>query len=552
MAIPILRPFQATLKSSVFQAWNQGAQNVLMQLATGGGKTVTLSSVTLDWKEWGFTCIIAHRQELLGQLSLTLAKYGIYHRIVGTDDLRKAIAKSHVEELGRSYVDQTAPVIVASVDALIRLPESAREWCARVTLWIVDEGHHVVLDNKWHRAIALFTHPHCRGLLPTATPTRADGKGLGKPEIGGSGVADVMVEGPPMRWLIDEKYLSDYRVVCPTSDLQVLGDVGKTGDWSSQQLKDAAARSHIVGDLVKGYLTFGHGRLGVTFTTDIETAMATTRAYRLAGVRAECLTGKTDGFVRREMLKKFERRELEQIVAVDIISEGFDLPIIEVLSMGRPTASYSLFAQQFGRALRVAEGKGDALIIDHVGNLIRHKGPPDKERIWHLHNRDAKAPGPPGIPFRVCPMCAEPYEAVVPLCPACGHKPEPASRSSPEAVDGAMGEMSHELLMALRANVAEMDRSREEVRSMHAEAGWSQMMSNVHMRNHEYNQAAQQRLRVAMSYWAGRLYTAGRSDDYIQRAFYHTFNISTLEAMALKQRDAEALAAKLENPIYAL
>jgi len=549
MAIPQLRPFQATLKSQVFQSWNQGAQNVVMQLATGGGKTVTLSSITLDWKDWGFVCIIAHRQELIGQLSLTLAKYGVFHRVICPPAVRRAIERAHIEALGRSYIDMTAPNIVASIDALNR--QDCSDWAKFVTLWIVDEGHHVVLDNKWHKGIAQFTHPQCRGLLPTATPARADGKGLGRPSLGGHGVADVMVEGPAMRWLIGEKYLSDYRVVCPTSDLHVLGDVGATGDWSSKQLKEAAKRSHIVGDLVKGYMSYGWGKLGVTFCTDVETAMATTVAYRLNGIRAECLTGQTDDYLRREMLKRFERRELDQLVAVDIISEGFDLPAIECLSMGRPTASFPLYAQQFGRALRILEGKGLALIIDHVSNIIRHHGPPDRPRQFSLASKEARTKGVPEIPFRVCPECTEPYQAVVALCPACGHKPEPQTRSSPAAVDGDMAEMSPELLARLREDIAALDQSVEEVRSDHALNKWGQMLSNVQCRNHVFAQDAQRRLRATMAVWAGPLYAQGYADSNIQRAFFHRFGLSVPEAMALRQREAEALTAKLEDPRYA-
>jgi len=546
---PVLHKFQNDLKSEVYQGWNQGAKNVVMQLATGGGKTVTLSSIVLEHP--GFTCVMAHRQELLSQLSTTLARYGIRHRIVGTDSLRREISRNHVAELGQSFVDQTARAIVASVDSLLRADVS--EWAHLVTLWVTDEGHHVVLDNKWHRALQLFTNTSLIGLLPTATPIRADKKGLGRPEIGGSGVADLMVEGPPMRWLINNNFLSDYRMVCPTSDLEILGDVGASGDWSNQQLKEAAKRSHIVGDLVKGYLTFGLGLLGVTFCTDIETAMETARAYRAVGVRAECLTGKTDDTTRRHMLRRFAARELDQLVAVDIISEGFDLPLIECLSMGRPTMSYSLFAQQFGRALRVAEGKGKALIIDHVGNIMRHEGPPDKPRFFSLANRDKRSKSKDDtIPYRRCVECLTPYEASFGACPACGHKPPVATRDAPAAVDGVMEEMSPELLEALRTNVAQMDRTPGEVRSEHALAGWSQMMSNVHMRNHGNNQHAQHQLRAAMALWAGPYRAAGYDNDRLQRAFFHLFGLSVLEAQALTAKDATALMERIGRHRHAI
>jgi DNA repair protein RadD len=396
VTIPILRPFQAKLKSDVFQAWNQGARNVLMRLDTGGGKTVTLADIVRDHN--GASAVIAHRQELVGQLSLTIARYGVRHNVIAADATRRNIARLHVEELGYSLIDPGSRCVVASVDTLARqdLPPAL---AAMVTLWIVDEGHHLVEDNKWHRAIEKFTHPGCRGLLPTATPKRADGKGLGRDQ---GGVADVMIQGPPMRWLIDQGYLTDYRIICPPSDLQILVDVSASGDWSSKQLREAAKRSHIVGDVVTQYLKWARGKLGITFATDVETAVEMTGAYRIAGVRAETLTGKTDDYARRHILRRFAAREIDQIVAVDIISEGFDLPAIEVASMARPTASLALYMQQFGRTLRPLEGKGKALIIDHAANVIRHQGPPDRPRVWSLErSRNSNGPSD-AIPFRVC------------------------------------------------------------------------------------------------------------------------------------------------------
>lgn len=547
MNTPTLRPFQSELKTGVFQAWNQGARCVLMQLATGGGKTVTLSDITREFMTGGFACVMAHRTELVGQLSVTLARYGLRHNIVGADATRKAISKLHVEELGRSYVDANAPCVVASVDTLVRADVSA--WAGRVTLWVVDEGHHLVLDNKWHKAISLFAHRDVRGLLPTATPCRADGKGLGTPALGGSGVAECMIEGPPMRWLIEERFLSDYRIIAPTTDLEMMAEVGASGDWSTQQLREAAKRSHIVGDVVKAYCRWAWGKLTITFTTDVETATEMTLAYQAAGIRAECLTGKTDAYVRRTMLQRFARREVDVIVAVDIVSEGFDLPAMEAIIMARPTQSYSLFAQQFGRVLRTLEGKGLALVIDLAGNVIRHQGPPDKPRVWNLANREARGRRDDGIPYRVCPECLSPYEAYHRTCPFCGFYPEPKARSAPEHVDGDLAELSPEVLAKLRQAADEVDRSTADVRSMMAKQRWGPIVANAQLKHHERRQEAQATLRAAMAIWGGHQRAQGLTDSAIQRAFFHRFGMSTLEAMALHARDAEAITTKIEKAL---
>lgn len=540
MTIPVLRPFQVTLKSDVYQAWAQGARNVLMRLDTGGGKTVTLADMVREHA--GASCIIAHRQELVGQLSLTIARYGVRHNVIASEATRRAIARLHCEELGYSLIDPGSRCVVASVDTLVKR-ELPAHWVSAVTLWIVDEGHHLVENNKWHRAIGNFTHPLCRGLLPTATPKRADGKGLGR---GQGGVADVMVQGPPMRWLIDQGYLSDYRIVCPPSDLAVLEEVSASGDWSTQALREASKRSHIVGDVVRAYLAYATGKLGITFSTDVETATEITAAYRAAGVRAETLTGKTDDFVRRSIIRRFAARELDQIVAVDIISEGFDLPAIEVASMARPTASLALYMQQFGRTLRPMPGKGKALIIDHAANVIRHRGPPDKPRLWTLDKADKTRSGPSdAIPLRVCVACFEPYERTYRECPHCGHYEPPAGRSSPAMVDGDLEELSAETLRGLREAVAAIDVDMDERRRQLRDAFAPPVGIAAGVNRHAERQAAQTELRAAMATQGGHWRLEGLDDVAMQRRFFFTYGVDVLSAQALGTIDARALAMKI-------
>lgn len=543
MTIPLLRPYQENLKGHVFQAWNQSAKNVVMRLDTGGGKTKVFSDIIRNHE--GHSVLIAHRSELVSQISLTLAINGVRHNLVAAENTKRAIAKLHVEELGTAFYDPGARVLVASVDTLVRA-ELPAGFAKKVTLWVVDEGHHLVLDNKWHTAISLFSNPACRGLLPTATPARADGKGLGRPEIGGSGVADVMVEGPPMRWLIDNGYLTDYRIICPPSDLEVLADVSASGDWSNKALREAAKRSHIIGDVVKHYLQWAPGKLGITFSTDVETAGEIAMAFKLAGVRAELLTGKTDDYVRRSILRRFARREIDQIVAVDIISEGFDLPAIEVASMARPTASLPLYMQQFGRTLRTMEGKGKALIIDHAANVIRHGGPPDRARVWTLENRSRRSKSEDdAIPLRICVECFEPYERIYRECPHCGHYPEPATRSAPGMVDGDLMELDPGILRKLRGEKDAVDLDIPHYRAELMATGLPAFPVMANVKRHSERQDAQAELRRAMDLWGGLRQQEGMADSEMQRRFWFAFGVDVMSAQALGTKDALILRDKI-------
>lgn len=538
------RPDQWQLIADVYGAWNAGAQNVVARADTGFGKTVCLGQIVENHD--GASCVIAHRQELVGQISLMLGRYGIRHNIIAADATVRSIAAQHVAELGACFYSPSARCAVAGVDTLVRreLPET---WAAQVTLVVVDEGHHVVTGNKWAAALALF--PRARGLLPTATPARADGKGLGRHA---DGLADAMVQAPPMRWLIEQGFLTDYRVVCRQSDLTMTGvDVAASGDYSPAQLKKAAERSHIVGDLVATYGQYARGLLNIAFMTDTETAAKTALAYRAAGVRAECLTGKTHDHVRRDILRKFSRREIEVIVAVDIISEGFDLPAIECVQFARPTESLALYMQQFGRALRPMPGKERALIIDHVGNVVRHL-PPDRPRVWSLDRRDPrgkKSAGADAIPLRVCVACFEPYDAIYKECPHCGHYPEPASRSGPKFVDGDLAEMDAAALAALRGQIAHAERTVDDERARLVATRLHHVGVLSGAKRHAEALEARAALRAAMAFWGGRWHALGETDSQIQRRWYLSFGVDVGTALTLTRAETAALIGRIE---YAL
>lgn len=536
-----LRPYQQQLVDNVRAEWADGATNVLLRADTGAGKTAMLGWLIQNHQ--GASCVIAHRSELVSQLSLTLARYGVRHDLQAAANTRKAIARAHVEELGACFYQPGARCVVASVDTLIRA-ENLETWAQQVTLWICDEGHHLVRDNKWCKAVSLFTHPQCHGLLPTATPKRADGKGLGSHA---DGYADVMIEGPPMRWLIEQGWLTDYRIVCPPSDLKVLSEPGASGDWSTQQLRDAAKASHIVGDVVEQYVKRAMGRLGITFCTDVETAVETTQRFRESGVPAETLTGNTADHVRRDILRRYRARQILQLVTVDIVSEGFDLPAIEVASMARPTQSLALYMQQFGRALRPMDGKQSALIIDHVSNVIRHQGPPDKPRVWSLDRRDKRAAKvSDAVPYRVCVECTQPYERFHRACPHCGFYPEPAGRSAPEQVDGDLAELDAATLARLRGAVVDLEQSLEDYAAgqsaKHARPEWI----GRHVKAQDGQRAAQMMLREAMGRWGGARRSEGLATAQIQRLWYLTYGVDVLSAQALGTAETWALLERVK------
>jgi superfamily II DNA or RNA helicase len=56
------------------------------------------------------------------------------------------------------------------------------------------------------------------------------------------------------------------------------------------------------------------------------------------------------------------------LFVVDIFNEGIDIPDIDTVLFLRPTESLTIFLQQLGRGLRLAEGKDCLTVLDFVGN----------------------------------------------------------------------------------------------------------------------------------------------------------------------------------------
>lgn len=556
-----LYDFQQKLKSGIYAQWVRGAHNVIATSPTGSGKTVLMGNILLEHDAPAVA--IAHRQELVSQISLGLNRENVPHGIIAPKAIISQIIALHHDTHGYSRYAYSAPVRVAGVDTLIRRDANDDRWFHRVTLVVQDEAHHLLSENKWGQAQLMF--PNARGLGLTAHAIRADGEGLGR---GQGGLADALVVGPSCRDLIDRGFLTDYRLLAPPTDIDVSGvAIGSTGDFSAPQLRKAVHESKtIVGDVVQHYLKHAGGKLGITFAVDIEAAKEFAAAYNKAGVSAEVITAKTPMSVRGKLMRMFRDRQLLQLVSVDVLSEGVDVPAIEVVSIARHTASFQVYAQQTGRALRTmvapeigklwhtftdaqrvahvaASKKPKAILLDHVQNYSRH-GLPDARQQYSLMRRERGARGKSDvIPLRVCGECIQPYERFLLACPYCGTEPVPSGRGTPELVDGDLIELHPDVLAALRGEVARIDGPAR------IPTGADGPVQGAIMKNHLNRSVAQRDLRHVMAVWGGYQKHLGRSDREQQKRFFHAFGVDVLTACTLGTSDAAALQERVQDAL---
>lgn len=546
-----LHGYQHELKSGVYQSWNQGASNALAVLPTGGGKSIVISDIVLDKVRQGQSGVIkAHRNELVSQMSMHIARRGIPHRIIGPDNMIRAIAADHRLEFGgRSFVDQGAITAVGGVDTIKARAESLESWAHQQDYWITDEAHHVLRRNKWGTVAGMFINAH--GLGVTASPARADGAGLGSHA---DGLFDNMIVGPSMRDLIDMGFLSDYEIAVPeASFIMDDNDIGASGDYSPNKMRTKARNSQIVGDVVDNYVKFAFGKRAICFATDVETSLKIAARFNDRGIAAAAVSAETHAEVRADIIKRFRDGRLTLLVNVDLFGEGFDVPACEVVIMARPTASLAVYLQQFGRALRVFAGKTYGLVIDHVENW-KHHSYPDMPRQWTLDRREKRAKkekDPEEMPLMRCkgPECGKLYITFFPQCPYCGHRPVPEVRDGPAQVEGnlilldraKLDEMRREIMLESAADVGAR---------VGAVAGGLAAAGTINKQIEKI--AAQSRLRAAIEQWAGIQRHKGRSDEESYKRFYYATGVDVLTALAKhnKRADFDALADKVEGWVW--
>lgn len=417
---------------------------------------------------------------------------------------------------------------------------------------VVHNCHHLLRENKWGRALDMF--PNARGLGLSATPHRADGKGLGRHA---DGVFDVLLEGPTAREIELMGFLAPHVIYAPPSDIDLSAvPVTGSGDYSPKPLAEATHKSHIVGDVVDHYRRLADGLLGMTFCVDVESAVETAKAFRAAGVSAEVVTGKTPPDVRNSIFRRFRNRDIMQLVSCEIAGEGFDLPDVEVISLARASQSYSLATQQIGRVKRILPGKTKGIVIDHVGNTTRHCQARQckitgewyiavGEREWTLDRRERRTSSKtPLVAITTCPQCLRSYERVIGRkCPYCSHETQPAGRSAPEQVDGVLAELDPATLAQMQRDIAHVDGA--------PTIPWNATpnVQGAVLKRHRERQEAQAALRAAMAQWAGvrTQATDAESVARLQREFYLCFGTDIATAQALGRAEALELLGRIEG-----
>jgi superfamily II DNA or RNA helicase len=380
-----LRSYQLDAVNNIRAAFASGVRRVLFTAPCGSGKTIIFSYIAEQAARKDMSVLLlAHRQELIEQISESLTAFKIPHG--------KILA-------GRVQTDDKIQVGMI-------LTTGRRTHKLKPDLIIHDECHRSLCQSS---QTIFNAFPLARILGVTATPGRTDGAGLGT-------VYQRLITGPSTKKLIEGGFLAPHKIFCPPSLIDLKGVDRIAGDYNLGELDERLRKPGITGDAIEHYMRISPDKQFVVFCVSRNHAAEVSRDFIKAGIPCDNIDGSMNKKMRDNILSRLRSGALQGVTSCDLISEGFDLPAINTAILLRPTQSLIVYIQQVGRALRPAEGK-TAIILDHCNNVFRH-GLPDENRKWSLEGIIKKTKE--SFEIRRCKICFAVYKSGPGACPMCG------------------------------------------------------------------------------------------------------------------------------------
>lgn len=363
---------------------------------TGAGKSVCLSAVASDKNGWdGPICFLQHRDELVGQNRVTLYNFN-----------KKMPSDLFTADRKRWVMDG---VTFAMAQTLMR--KENLETMPPLGLLGIDEAHHSATDS-YLRIIdtALKRNSACKIFGVTATPNRGDRKAL-------KGVFSNCADQITIKELIETGFLVKPRTfVIDIGTQDSLRNVRKTAqDFDMDEVAKIMDHTVLNDRIVKEWTKVAANRLTVVFCSTVAHALHVRDAFRADGIVAAVVHGDMPDGERRDILKAFDRGEIQVLVNVAVLTEGWDCQPASCIILLRPSSYKSTMIQMCGRGLRKVDPeryphvqKDDCLILDFGTSILMHGS---IEQEVHLDGEGVKT----------CVKCA----AIVPKqcseCPICGN-----------------------------------------------------------------------------------------------------------------------------------
>lgn len=362
-----LRPYQTEAIAAIKHDWRQH-QDVLLVMATGGGKTQCFLQIAMDELDADSTArclVIAHRAELIDQPLERVRQMNM------TWLGRGALDRPRIGVVMAQHDDCDRQLMIATIQTLSSEKRLARLLAhGPITHLIIDECHHACARTYRTLWETLRTaNSNLRHLGVTATPLRSDGDGLSR-------VYSHVSARITIADLVRDHYLVQPRWLGISTGVSLQGVKTQNGDFAPGQLAERFDTEVEHRAVVQAYQEYASGRRSIAFTASVAGAHDLAAQFNAAGISACAVDGTTPKDERKELMAGFRSGRFQILTNCQVATEGFDAPGASCVLMCRPTKSDSLYVQMMGRGLRPAgndplrpgmatEGE-DCLILDFL------------------------------------------------------------------------------------------------------------------------------------------------------------------------------------------
>ncbi|SJL83570.1 DUF3427 domain-containing protein [Vibrio palustris] len=227
---------------------------------------------------------------------------------------------------------------------------------------VIDEVHHISASS-YRQVLEYFQPSLLLGL--TATPERHDGGDI-LADFGGVIAAELRLPEA-----INRRYLSPFQYFGIDDDTDLRSISWSRGRYDITQLTNLYTHNQARFDKIllslQEIVTDISQMKALAFCVSRDHAQYMVRQLLLKGIKADFLTS-DNAHERQNKQQAIRSGDINVLCVVDIFNEGIDIPEVDTLLFLRPTESLTIFLQQLGRGLRLAEGKECCTVLDFVGN----------------------------------------------------------------------------------------------------------------------------------------------------------------------------------------
>jgi superfamily II DNA or RNA helicase len=311
------------------------------------------------------------------------------HRLVLLEQLEKALGEKHtvrklaVSDIGPAFKDYD---ILLTTN--MRAKEVLADAISKADLIIVDEAHRVSPNGRGYKRIIDNFNEHGKAEAQfmglTASPERRTGDQRDQLSlafeaiIDCANIEDLIEEGVLVQPIYRPHFVHDLNL--DSIDIS-------SGDFPIAKLAPAIIKSSMIDYAIWSYneerLKLSAKPISAWFCAGIDVAEATLKRIRHFGIEAAIVTASTPIKERMELLTRHEKGDIEAMVSVGVLAEGWDNPHCNIIVHLRPTLSKVLWGQSVGRGLRSAPSKDKCIVIDVSSNWSTF-GPVEKLewRLW--------------------------------------------------------------------------------------------------------------------------------------------------------------------------